>query len=105
MLEWQSDLLGPEAAGGGLSPVQQASMVRSAGNIGTASPGAVGAGAAEAMEGAGSASGAAEAAGQLAPALLQEQQVRVVILPAGDYEQVARGTTAGDIIRLKVRAS
>ena len=26
----------------------------------------------------------------------------MVVLPAGDYEQVARGTTAGDIIRLKV---
>ena len=77
MLEWQSDLLGPEAPGGGLSPAQQASMVRSAtGGRSAALPGLKGGGAAalagdDAERGAGR---GAAAAAQLAPAQ-QEQQV------------------------------
>ena len=34
--------------------------------------------------------------------LPQSNQVQVLIVPTGKIEQVERGTTAGDIIRLKV---
>ncbi len=35
----------------------------------------------------------------------QSSQVQVLIVPTGKIEQVERGTTAGDIIRQKVRGS
>jgi hypothetical protein len=44
----------------------------------------------------------AAAGGGEAPA---SRQVQVLIVPTGKIEQVQRGTTAGDIIRAKVRVS
>lgn len=55
----------------------------------------------EAMEGEAGSSGDS---GRNAP-LPQSSQVQVLIVPTGKIEQVERGTTAGDIIRQKVRGS
>ena len=92
MLEWQADLLGEE------SEQAQAGRGASTGSAGEPSGGGAGMlpGAwREASEGCSSTQGAGRQ-------LLQGEAVRVVVMPAGEYAQVARGTTAGDIIRLKV---
>lgn len=76
MLEWQRDLLGEP-------PVMP-------------STGAEGE---SAMAGSGSGGRGSGAA------VSESRQVQVLIVPIGKIEQVERGTTAGDIIRAKVRAN
>jgi hypothetical protein len=104
MLEWQEDLLGKD------SEVQQQQSDASAPSQDTAT-GSASSGGEQAGGGHSQAlpEAAAVRAGYAAEAsaLVQQQarQVSVVVMPAGEYAQVARGTTAGDIIRLKASTS